>query len=62
MLMVYEAIRKAERGEIDELLTAALNRYREVYPGWDIGIISFEKDKDREEQLNRMIAFLERLR
>ena len=62
MQRLYEMIGKAGPEEIGRLLNAVLDRYREVYPGWDIGIISFEKDKDREEQLNRMISFLERLR
>ena len=55
-------IGKAERGEIDALLTTILNRYRELYPGWEISIISLEKDSDRTGQMDRVIALLEQMK
>ena len=45
--------------EIAELLKVVVNRYRELFPDWDISIISCYKEVDRNEQLDNMIAILE---
>ena len=45
--------------EITELLKVVVNRYRELFPDWDISIISCYKAVDRNEQLDNMIAILE---
>ena len=45
--------------EIAELLKVVVNRYRELFPDWDISIISCYKAANRNEQLDNMIALLE---
>ena len=44
------------------MLQAVLERYRELYPNWDIFTISLEKAVDKTEQLDRIIALMEKLK
>lgn len=49
-------IQRADRIEIQELLDAAMERYRVLYPDWDIWYCAVEKkDKAARERLS---AFL----
>lgn len=58
--MVYrealQYIQRADRMEIQDLLDAAMARYRVLYPDWDIWYCAVEKnDKAAQE---RLTAFL----
>ena len=48
--------------EIQDILDALLTRYRELYPNWDVNIVSLEKRKTKNEQLDEMIALLESMK
>lgn len=48
--------------EINIVLDAMMNRYGVLYPDWEIQIIAIEKEDNRDEQLNRMISIIERLK
>lgn len=49
----------ADAGSIESILKAVLQRYARLYPQWDVSVISLEKEKNREEQMDRIIRFLE---
>ena len=57
-----EMISRLESEEIQEFLDALLARYRELYPDWDINIISLEKKRSRNDQLDEMITLLESMK
>ena len=59
---LLERIKTAETEEINDLVTAVLARYRELFPDWDISIVSIEKNGDRNEQLDSIITLIEKLK
>ena len=62
MLFFIDAIAQADEIEIEKLLKAVLRRYAVLYPDWEISTISLQKSSDRNEQLDRMIAMLQRMK
>jgi len=56
--MVIECIKKAEAEELNDILQAVLERYRELFPDWEIITVSLEKAVDKNTQLDRMIGLL----
>ena len=59
---LLDGIRKAKKEEIGELVKAALDRYRELYPDWEVITVAIEKNRNRNEQLDRIIALLEKMK
>ena len=59
---LLEKIKRLESEEIQEFLDALLARYRELYPDWEINIISLEKKRSRNDQLDEMITLLESMK
>ena len=59
---VLSAIREADGHDIHILFHAALLRYREVNPDWEISLISIEKRRDKNQQLDEIIALLENMK
>ena len=59
---MIEEIENADTEEVAYILEAALRRYAELYPDWEMNVVSIEKTESRNEQLNRMISFLEGLK
>ena len=62
MFDLVEEIAQADGTAIDKLLKAVLRRYAVLYPDWEISTISLQKSSDRNEQLDRMIAILQRMK
>lgn len=62
MEALLERIRQANGVQIEPILRAVLQRYRELYPQWEIDIFTLEKCGDRNQQLDNMIALLEHLK
>ena len=44
---------------ISKALQLVINRYQELFPGWDITMFAIEKCGDRTEQINNIIRLLE---
>ena len=61
-MCILSEINHAKPEELDQILQAVLQRYREVYPDWELITISLEKAVDKKEQLDRIIATLEKLK
>ena len=59
---IYDEIAKVSAYDINDVLDAVLSRYSELFPGWDICTYSIEKTGSRNEQIDRTINFLEKLK
>ena len=55
---VLKKIRKANNPQIQSLLDAVMDRYRELNPDWEIAFFSLLKSNDATYQLDRMIQML----
>ena len=57
---VIDRITQAEAGEIQEYVAAAFNRYRQLYPEWDITYMAIPKNdpEDRKRTIQYMIEML----
>ncbi len=62
MFDLVEEIAIADEVEIEELLKAVLDRYAVLFPDWEVSTISLQKSSDRNVQLDRMIALLQKLK
>ena len=62
MLDWIEKIEKANGEELDIILKAVLLRYRVLYPDWELSTVSVLKSEDRNEQLDRMILLLQKMK
>ena len=62
MNQLIERIKTSDSDEIELIMQAVLVRYRELFPEWDVNVISLEKTMDRNAQLDQMIALIERLK
>ena len=59
---LLDKIKRLEPEEIQDILDALLVRYRELYPDWDVNIVSLKKRKTKNDQLDEMIALLESMK
>ena len=55
---IYEKISVAGADEIGDILDSVLFRYRELYPNWELSVVSIDKTIDKKEQLNEIIKLL----
>ena len=62
LIKLLERIDHATQMEIPEIYRAALNRYNDLLPDWNICSYSIEKKGDYAEQIDDMIRFLESLK
>ena len=62
MLDLIEEIEKANGKEMDKILKAVLSRFFVLYPDWELCTVSILKSEDRDEQLDRMITVLEKMK
>lgn len=62
MIDLIEYIAQADGIEIEKLLKAVLQRYAVLFPDWEVSTISLQKSIDRNEQLDRVIAMLQKMK
>ena len=62
MEQILDKIDAATPNEIEQILKAALARYWDLYPQWDISTLSLEKAGDKNEQLDRVIDLLRNMK
>ena len=48
---LHDKIKRLGPEEIQDILDALLTRYRELYPDWDVNIVSLEKRKTKRRAL-----------
>ena len=56
---LLKEIAKADDKQIHTLLDAVIERFRVLYPQWEIGTVSIKKSNNLEDEINRTIALLE---
>lgn len=59
---IYDEINDADGEEITEILDIVLHRYKQLYPQWSVSVVSIDKCEDKNEQIDRMIAVLEKMK
>ena len=59
---ITDKIKEIPACEINDAVNAVVHRYGELFPDWEIGTYSIEKRGSRNEQIDRLISFLEKLK
>ena len=62
MADVIQAISQAQDLELEAMMAALLKRYGEVFPDWELSIVSVEKTGDRNAQIDKVIELLKTLK
>ncbi len=62
MIDLAKAVEQADETQIDDILQAVLRRYGELFPDWDVSTVSLSKSEDRNEQLDRIIGVLQKMK
>lgn len=62
MADVIQAISQAQDLELEAMMAALLKRYGEVFPDWELSIVSVEKTGDRNAQIDKVIELLKKLK
>ena len=57
-----ERIAQADEKEIEQLLKAVIRRYDVLFPNLEISVIFLDKTADRNEQLNRIVQALQKMK
>ena len=60
MQEVLTKIAQADAYEAEVLLKAIWKRYEILFPDWEVSILTLQKSADRNVQLDRIIAMLEK--
>ena len=62
MTEVTNKIKTSGSEELEMLLRAVIKRYSELFPDWEISFVTVSKTDDRNEQLDRVIRFIENMK
>ncbi len=57
-----DLIAQADDSQLQTLFTAIYNRYRIIRPDLEISVLFLDKKANRNDQLNRTIALLEKMK
>ena len=55
-------IQNAGPDEMSDLILAVQSRYNELFPDWELSFYTLERNKDKNEQQNAIIAQMEKLK
>ena len=55
-------IKNAKPEELGDILLAVQKRYGELFPDWQLQITTLEKNVDKNEQIDAMIAALKKMK
>ena len=61
-MSILEKISHAKPEEMSDLLTAVQKRYAELFPDWELHILTLEKAADKNAQIDAAIALMEKLK
>ena len=59
---IFELISEMDGDELHQVLNHVLFYLAELFPQWSVSVISMDKCEDKTEQIDRMIAFLEKMK
>lgn len=62
MNTLVQDILQADASEMEELMQAVIRRYAMLFPDWEISTISIDRKAAKNDQLDRMIQMLERMK
>lgn len=62
MQTALDLIAQADDSQLQILFTAIYNRYRIIRPDLEISVLFLDKKANRNDQLNRTIALLEKMK
>ena len=62
MTHLVEEILKADAAQLESLLKAVIQRYKAVYPDWEVIAISLEKTSNLNEQIDGIITLLQNMK
>ena len=62
MFSTVKRIERAKARDLEKLLDAVIRRYSVLYPDWELTAVSLYKGSDKAAQIDRMIAFLQKLK
>lgn len=55
-------IGQVESSDMEAVLDAVLARYNQLFPQWDVNIVSLRKNESRNNQINGIIQTLEHMK
>lgn len=55
-------IAQADEIEIEALLQAARQRYNKLFPDWELSLITMHRCSNQNEQLDRIIELLQKMK
>ena len=55
-------IAKTDAVQIEEVMRAVVKRYGELFPDWEVSMISLDRKADRSKQIDEMIAMLQSMK
>lgn len=59
---LVKKIAQVNEVEIEKLLKAVLERYGQLFPDWELSVISVQKSSDKNEQFDRIIKLLQNMK
>ncbi len=59
---IFEEIDKLAESNINDVVDAVLNKYKALFPDWEIATFAICKKGDRDAQLDNLINLLENLK
>ena len=59
---LYDEIEKVDSYEIRYVLEAVIERYNQLFPDWEIGTFSVERNKDKNKQLEQIIELFKKMK
>ena len=62
MCDVIEEIARSDSEALELILQAVLRRYTELYPDWEVSLISLHREDDRNAQIESTIALLQKMK
>ena len=62
MDQILNLIEQAEPQELEIILDEVLERYDKLFPQWEVSLVSVQRTTDRNEQIDRMIHALQKLK
>ena len=62
MVVSNPDISKMQANELEAALKAVLERYSELFPEWEMNIVTVDKTKDKNTQIDRMVELLQKMK
>ena len=62
MLDLLQEIAQVDEVEIQEILRAVQRRYGQLFPDWELSVITLQKSADPKVQLDRIIELLQKIK